>query len=133
MRRIFVWTEKPETFDFTQLRTYGWDVELGKPPYDIWIFDVFVGNGITGKKELWDDLSREFRGLLVYNWDGNGLLTADIASNMLRADVVTVTSLETKKQVVEETSRSASEVRVVPEDPQEQLHFWNTIQRTSPW
>jgi hypothetical protein len=133
VRRIFVWTEKPETFDFTQLRTHGWDVELGKPPYDIWIFDVFVGNGITGKKELWDDLSREFRGLLVYNWDGNGLLTADIASNMLRADVVTVTSLETKKQVVEETSRSASEVRVVPEDPQEQLHFWNTIQRTSPW
>jgi hypothetical protein len=133
VRRIFIWTEKPTAFDFTQLKTLGWEVEMGKPPYDVWIFNVFIGNGITGKKELWDDLSREFRGLLIYHWDGRGQLTGDIVSNMQRADMVTVPDAHSKALVAMETTRSLSEVRIVPEDELEQLAFWNTIQKAAPW
>ena len=133
MKRLFVWAEEPTTFDFSQLKLEGWEVEEGKPPYDIWIFSVFVGNHITGEPELWKDLSQNFRGLLIYNLDTDMDLTEDVIRNMLRADLITVPSDAMKDKVVEATEREPGAVRVVPLDPIERLHFWNTIQKASPW
>lgn len=68
-------------FPFTMLEANGWQVHWGAPPPDIYDYDVIVGQRLTGHNDLWQELSRKYSGLLVYDLDDD-LIDIDPANTL---------------------------------------------------
>jgi hypothetical protein len=94
-------------FPFQALPRDSWEYSWGAPGEDIWDYDVVVGQRIAGYSDLWRELGRKFRGLLVYDLDDDLIdvdplntvpyqiyqpMRLDTIANIQAADVVTVST-----------------------------------------
>jgi len=134
-KTIHVWEPgDPCAFDFTQLVNRGWEVEQGrKLQFHVTEARMLVGNHILGPNEAWREMSRNFRGLLVYNLDTDVDLNDETVSNMVRADAVTVPSEDIRLKVLKVTEMPRDQVLVVPESKAEQIAFWDKLADRKPW
>ena len=134
MKSIHVWdVHEPSKFDFGVLAKQGWEIEQGKLQFHVTEARMLVANHITGPNETWRDMSRQFRGLLVYNVDYEVNLDDDTISNMIRADVVTVPTEDFRMEVLRVTELPRDQVLVVPQSQSSKEIFWSTLPERKLW